>query len=49
MIPMDIVEGKAVAPSTRALSCPRIGPSESMATPKKASPAHAATNTWFVL
>jgi hypothetical protein len=45
---MDIVDGSALAPSTLSLRGPRIGANDSMATPKKAIPAHAAIKTFDV-
>ena len=50
MMPIDRVDGSALAPSpTMAPNLPRIGPSDSIATPKKAIPAQAATKTAVVL
>ena len=48
MIPIDIVDGNALAPCTLSLRGPKIGAKDNMVTPKKAIPAQAATNTFDV-
>jgi hypothetical protein len=48
IIPIDIVDGNALAPCTLSLRGPKIGAKDNIVTPKKAIPIQAATNTFDV-